>query len=180
MTATLQDFVSSGERQALLAWCDANPAYLGVSHTSDGEPYLLRKISNSNAIAAGNGFPAVAYEIQTRIRERFPMLGETLPRFHDGMVVGVLLPGGEFPTHTDEKFRDDAGRVCVGVNALIQAPESGGVLHVNGVDHPQQAGDAVAFLLSERPHGVSSVAGTVPRIVWSWRFMVERSAWESQ
>lgn len=180
MTVTLQDFVSVGERKSLLEWCKTHPAHLGVSHTPDGKPYPLRKISDSNAIAAGDGFPAVAYEIQTRIRERFPVLADTLPRFHHGMAVGVLLPGGEFQTHTDEKFRDDAGRVCVGVNALIQAPESGGVLHINGVEHPQQAGDAVAFLLSEQPHGVSAVAGTVPRIVWSWRFMVERSAWESQ
>jgi len=177
---TLNDFVSVGEWQSLLEWCDAHPEYLCVSHSPDGEPYPLRKISCSNAIAAGAGFPAVAYEIQTRIRERFPILADTLPRFHQGMAVGVLLPGGEFATHTDEKFRDDAGRVCVGVNALIQAPESGGVLHIDGVDHPQQAGDAVAFMLSEQPHGVSAVAGIVPRVVWSWRFMVERSAWESQ
>ena len=180
MNVTLKNFVTLGERQALLEWCYSHPEYFGVSHTSDGEPYLLRKISNSNAIAADDDFPAVAYEIQTRIRERFPMIGESLSRFLNGMAVGVLLPGGKFATHTDEKFRDDSFRVCVGVNALIQAPESGGVLYIDGVDHHQQAGDAVAFLLSEQPHGVSQVAGNVPRILWSWRFMVDRSAWESQ
>jgi hypothetical protein len=180
MTTTLQGFVSDDERQSLLEWCDTHPEYLGITLLPNGGPYQLRKISNSNAIAAGDGLPAVAYDIQTRIRERFPMLADTLPRFYHGIVVGVLLPGGEFATHIDEIFRDNEGRVCVGVNALIQSPEGGGVLHIDGVDHPQEAGDAVAFMLSEQMHGVSLVTGNIKRVVWSWRFMVDPTAWNDR
>jgi len=174
----LDSFVSDRERDSLLAWCDANAALLGDARSAEGQAYPLRKISNSNAIAEAGGFPAVAYEVQSRIRERFPMLGVTLPRFLDGMTVGVLLPGGEFAEHVDHHFRQD-GLVCVGVNALLAAPESGGVLSVDGVEQPQQAGDALAYLLSEQRHGVSQVTGEMRRVVWSWRFMVDPTAWGS-
>jgi hypothetical protein len=175
----LDNFVSESERNALLAWCDANAALIGDARTADGEIYPLRKISNSSAIAAAGGFPTVAYEVQGRIRERFPMLGASLPRFLDGMTVGVLLSGGEFAEHVDHHFRQ-GGLVCVGVNVLLAAPESGGVVSVEGVEQPQQAGDALVYLLSEQPHGVSQVTGEVRRVVWSWRFMVDPAAWESQ
>jgi len=174
----LENCVSEIERAALLAWCDANAALLGDARTADGEAYPLRKISNSNAIAAAGGFPEIAYQVQSRIRERFPMLGVTLPRFLDGMTVGVLLPGGEFSEHVDNHFRQD-GLVCVGVNVLLAAPESGGVVSVDGVEQPQQAGDALVYLLSEQRHGVSQVIGETKRVVWSWRFMVDPAAWGS-
>jgi hypothetical protein len=175
----LDNLVSDSERASLVAWCDANPALLGDARTANGEAYPLRKISNSNAVAAAGGFPEVAYQVQGRIRERLPMLGASLPRFLDGMTVGVLLPGGEFAPHVDNHFRQD-GLACVGVNALIAAPESGGVVSVDGVEQPQQEGDALVYLLSEQIHGVSQVAGNVRRVVWSWRFMVDLAAWESQ
>ena len=175
----LNNLVSQSERSLLLAWCDANAAFLGDARTADGRTYPLRKISNSNAIAEAGGFPAVAYEVQGRIRERFPMLGVTLPRFLDGMAVGVLLPGGEFAEHVDHHFRQD-GLVCVGVNVILAAPESGGIVSVDGVGQSQQEGDALAYLLSEQMHGVSRVTGTIQRIVWSWRFMVDHAAWVSQ
>lgn len=174
----LDNFVGESERDSLLAWCDANAAFLGDARTADGEVYPLRKISNSNAIAAAGGFPSVAYEVQSRIRERFPMLGASLPRFLDGMSVGVLLPGGEFAEHVDHHFRQDS-LVCVGVNVLLAAPESGGVVSVDGVEQSQQAGDALVYLLSEQIHGVSQVNGDARRVVWSWRFMVDPAAWSA-
>jgi hypothetical protein len=174
----LENFVSEIERAALLAWCDANAEFLGDARTADGQAYPLRKISNSNAIAAVGGFPRVAHEVQDRIREQFPMLGESLPRFLDGMTVGVLIPGGEFAEHVDHHFRQD-GLVCVGVNVLLASPESGGVVSVDGVEQTQQAGDALVYLLSEQLHGVSQVTGEARRVVWSWRFMVDPAAWGS-
>jgi len=172
----LDNFVSESERAVLLAWCDANAGFLGNTRTADGQPYHLRKISNSNAIAAAGGFPAVAYQVQARIREQFPMLGASLPRFLDGMTVGVFLPGGEFAPHVDHHFRQD-GLLCVGVNVLLAAPEFGGVVSVDGVEQSQHEGDALVYLLSEQIHGVSQVTGEVSRVVWSWRFMVTPSEW---
>jgi hypothetical protein len=172
----LDNLVSESERSTLLAWCDAHSALFVEAKNARGEVNPLRKISNSNAIATGEGFPATAYDIQTRIREQFPMLGATLPRFLDGMAVGVLLPGGEFSEHVDHHFRQD-GLVCVGVNVLLAAPESGGVVSVDGVEQPQQAGDALVYLLSEQIHGVSQVTGNIKRVVWSWRFMVDPTTW---
>lgn len=174
----LDNFVSEGERATLLAWCNANAALIGDARAAEDEAHPLRKISNSNAIAVAGGFPEIAYEIQGRIRERFPVLGVTLPRFLDGMAVGFLLPGGEFAEHVDHHFRQD-GLVCVGVNVLLAAPESGGVVSVDGVEQSQQAGDALVYLLSEQIHGVSQVTGDVKRVVWSWRFMVDPAAWGS-
>ena len=172
----LDSFVSDSERTSLLAWCDANAALFGDARTRDGETYPLRKISNSNAIAEAGGFPKITYEIQSRIRERFPILGVTLPRFLDGMTVGILFPGGEFAPHVDHHFRQD-DLVCVGVNALIVAPESGGIVSVDGEEQEQQEGDALIYLLSEQIHGVSQVNGNVKRVVWSWRFMVDPTTW---
>jgi hypothetical protein len=174
----LSNFVSESERASLLAWCDTNAACLGDARTADGESYFLRQISNSNAVVEAGGFPEVAYQVQSRIRERFPMLGVSLPRFLDGMTVGVLLPGGEFAEHVDHHFRQD-GLVCVGVNTLLSAPASGGVVSVDGVEREQREGDALAYLLSEQIHGVSQVNGNVRRVVWSWRFMVDPAAWSA-
>jgi hypothetical protein len=174
----LSNFVSESERASLLAWCDTNEECLGNARTADGESYLLRKISNSNAVVEAGGFPEVAYQVHGRIRERFPMLGGSLQRFLDGMTVGVLLPGGEFPEHVDHHFRQD-GLVCVGVNALLSAPASGGVVSVDGVEREQQEGDALVYLLSEQIHGVSQVVGNVKRVVWSWRFMVYLATWNA-
>lgn len=174
----LSNFVSESERASLLAWCDTNAACLGDARTADGESYLLRQISNSNAVVEAGGFPGVAYQVQSRIKGRFPMLGGALPRFLDGMTVGVLLPGGEFAEHVDHHFRQD-GLVCVGVNTLLSAPASGGVVSVDGVEREQREGDALAYLLSEQIHGVSQVNGNVRRVVWSWRFMVDPDAWSA-
>jgi hypothetical protein len=174
----LDNFVSESERTTLLAWCESNVACFGDARTADGEIYPLRKISNSNVVLATGGFPEVAYQIQNRIREQFPILGPSLPRFLDGMTVGILLPSGEFAQHVDHHFRH-GDLACVGVNVLIVAPESGGIVSVDEVEQPQQAGDALVYLLSEQIHGVSQVVGNLKRVVWSWRFMVDLAVWNT-
>jgi hypothetical protein len=174
----LDNFVSESERTSLMSWCEVNPALFGDARTANGETYQLRKISNSNAVVEAGGFPEVAYRVQERIRERFPILGVSLSRFLDGMTVGILLPGGEFAPHVDNHFRQD-GLVCVGVNVLLAAPESGGVVKVDGVEQSQQVGDALVYLLSEQIHGVSQVVGNAKRVLWSWRFMVDLAAWNT-
>jgi len=172
----IRNFLSDSERTTLLAWCESNVACFGDARTADGEIYPLRKISNSNVVLATGGFPEVAYQIQNRIREQFPTLGPSLPRFLDGMTVGILLPSGEFAQHVDHHFRQD-DLVCVGVNALIVAPDSGGIVSVDGEEQEQQEGDALIYLLSEQIHGVSQVNGNVKRVVWSWRFIVDPTTW---
>jgi hypothetical protein len=99
--------------------------------------------------------------LRTLRRRSLQEMGLTGDEGHDCYVVRYVT-GSSIPKHTDPPI----GLKYYRMNAIIQAPEEGGVLHIGDEPIRLDRGDAYVFRPDVEAHGVTMVtAGT--RLVWA-------------
>jgi len=173
----IPNFISKEERKQLIDWMDKaiedNIMVAGLSRGKLG--YSKRKTTR---IYDGRpNYPEVAYKIQKRLIDKFEWTNkcfiEPMPK-KDGMLAVITYPGGDTYKHRDPKMVGSAVRF----NIILQKPESGGELYVEGENFDSEEGELHCYNVTEQTHWVTEVEGSKPRYLWIFGMSVPYSDWE--
>lgn len=168
-TLFLPSYINKVTCDALCLWTLNNPDAL---RNTPSKGRLISKPESHN-------YPDEALGIHSDLKAQFPILESDFRLWHKGILTGAIHPKGVFEPHVDTNYKSD-NKSVVGFNLLVSQPEGGGILTVDGHQYEQKIGDMTAFLITDYYHSVSEVVGNIPRVMWYWRFYVDKDAWENQ
>ncbi len=188
------DFISEEERLELIAWIDEN-VRKGVLkrglHTStlkewngDTEERNAPVCTDKRLTTRTNDdefdFPQIAYDIQQRIIKDFAFTKNCYIETggnakNDGMIAIVTKPGGKTYKHIDPMHNE---LHAVRFNVLLQEPEDGGELFIEGVKYEIKERELHAYMATRYKHWVTEVKGDKSRYIWLFGFHVPKKDWE--
>lgn len=175
-----KNFLSLEECTELNAWVDEATAknWLGAGINARGEPYNPDKRVTTRFYGHRFEYPQLVLDISKRIRSFYGVESYELIGGHgrDGVVVSNTFNTGDVYSHKDPRSN---GLSALRLNILTRKPTLGGVLHIEGQPIDIEAGELHCYLASEFTHGVSTVEGDVPRVLWMFGAYVPMQAWES-
>lgn len=145
--------------------------YSGTQMFSDANMGGNRKTTRFNN-SGSLKFPATAYAVRNRIAEMLGFDFEKKPGFSDGMVASWAGEGDTCYYHKDPVWHE--GLITAHCNVLLQAPEKGGKLFVEGQKYEMQVGKPICYPVSEVDHGTTKIIGSTPRIMWVFGFCVTK------
>lgn len=150
----------------------------GISRNSNGE-FVRVQNRLTNRISDNISYPELVYKIQSRIRKDFGLDNAGLITGHgkDGVVVSITNEGGDVHKHRDPNQNPILS--CLRLNILASKSDEGGIIHVEDKTYNPEAGDLMAYLVSDYEHWVETCYGKSPRIQFMFGFMVNRNEWES-
>lgn len=169
----IENFISEEERLQLVKWFNDNldnraVFRLGVDAKSKVRDYPYRLTTRG---VRNVPYPFVAYKIFERIMKAYA--GEA-----EGMIAVATLPKGDTFNHVDP-MRGTDGRHSLTLNVLVQGPESGGELTLDGEVRRVEERDLTVWCPTLYKHSVSRVEGSRNRYMWIFRLLVDDIAkWE--
>jgi hypothetical protein len=176
----VRGFLSQGEIDALNAFVDRGVTlgYLdkGMSRGRWGyESRLTTRVYGDRFV-----YPDIVHSVSSRITDRLrlhDLKKSVAGGGRDGVVVSCTLPGGDVYAHQDSK---EDGGLCdvLRCNILTRAAESGGLLQVGGLPIKLDVGDLHCYLPSDVVHSVSTVEGSISRVLWMFGYQINKSDWE--
>ncbi len=181
MTARIEiirNFLDPASCQALAEWALENEATaLGEGHFKVGA-WQNRRTSRSIPKDRYT-LPPLAYQIRDRIHALFP---EPRPRIahnggKDGVIIVATYPGGDTVDHLDPQ--PVPGVDLLRANIVVQSAESEGGLYVGGEQVDIGQGDLHLYAVCQHTHGVRTVGGSRPRIIWLFSFCVNGADWDA-
>jgi hypothetical protein len=177
-----KNFLSLEECTELNAWVDEATAknWLGAGINARGEPYNSDKRVTSRFYGHLFEYPQLVLDISKRVRLFYDVDSYELIAGHgrDGVVVSNTFNTGDVYSHKDPQSAAN-GFSALRLNILTRKPTSGGVLHIEDQPIELEVGELHCYLASEFTHGVSTVGGDVPRVLWMFGAYVPMQAWES-
>lgn len=122
-------------------------------------------------------FDDVVYNLDKKIREIAGICKyeREYPRGKDGINVAVTVNQGGISLHTDP--RSNTGCVTYRCNVITQKSNVGGELVIDGEVVNLDIGDLHCYAVSEEPHIVTAVEGSVPRILWMFGCHIPLEEW---
>jgi hypothetical protein len=175
----VRNFITPEECAVLTDWAvaAADTQFVdGVSKDPETGERIRLKTRLTNRLAKNILYPDLVYAIQSRLRETFPLIkdAEVIERHgRDGVVVSITYDGGDVYRHKDPATNDQVpGTVALRFNILASAADSGGLIHVEDATYALNAGDLMAYEVSENFHSVETCSGSSPRIMFMFGFCV--------
>ena len=170
------DFVTAEEAQVLTDWVLRNH---DEPHFLDANMGGSRKTTRYSPEANFN-YPAESLTIRQRVvnllgtpeTEKF---GMRLP-YKDGIVASYAPPGDTCYEHKDPEWV--TGFHTLHCNVLSQAPESGGVVIIEGQPHRMRERELFCYLVSRDRHEITEVLGSKARVMWVFGFCILDADWE--
>jgi hypothetical protein len=179
----VRSFIAPEECSILTDWAvaSADTQFVdGVSGNWETKEFIQVITRKTNRMSRNIQYPDLVYTIQNRLREAFPLIKEAeVIEGHgkDGVVVSITYDGGDVYRHKDPATDWQApGTVALRFNILVSAAESGGLIHVEDATYKLQAGDLMAYSVSENYHHVETCFGSTPRIMFMFGFCVPRGS----
>lgn len=179
----IPNFITKEEQEELIAWIEKGlenkSLVAGMSRGDYG--YQFRKTTRLNKKKVN--FPKVAYAIQQRILDSFnwttkcqiePILNAGQ---ECGMIAVATFDGGDTYKHRDPKL--SPGKSATRFNIILQKPESGGELYVEGENCACDERELHCYNVTDSTHWVTEVHGDTPRYIWIFGMNVPHSEWES-
>lgn len=121
-------------------------------------------------------FPPLAHELRSRVKDLLGLDDRVRPPFASGMVASYAPPGDICIEHIDPEWYE--GHHTLHCNVIVQKPESGGDVVIDGVLYNVNQGDLLCFYVSDYYHSVTKVIGNTPRLMWIFGFCVDkRGGW---
>jgi len=164
MIKVISNFVSSNECAELSSWI-ANNHHNFVDANMGGNRKTTRYLDDNVK------FPGVAKQIRERIKQHLELEDMVRPPFTNGMVASYAEPGDICYEHTDPVWCE--GHHTLHCNVIVQKPESGGNVVINGKEYDVPKGDVICYYVSDLKHSVTKVLGNTPRFMWVFGFCVE-------
>jgi hypothetical protein len=180
MVQIFKNFLTKEECEKLseIALKGVEEKWIGPS-TNSVIGYILRHVGlftykkrlTSRPYMRNKKYPEYVLEISNKVRnfmgiQKYPLILKYKNFQHgsDGIVVSVTYPGGNVTEHCD--LRSEDNWVTYRCNIITQAPDSGGILYVDGNPVDISVGDLHCYYPSEHAHYVTDVEGETPRILW--------------
>ena len=164
MVETVPNFVSDEECAHLSSWIMENhnrfvPANMGGNRKTTR--YLKRGIE----------FPELAFVVRERVKQYLQLSDAVKPPFLNGMVASYANPGDTCYAHRDPVWYP--GHHTLHCNIIVQKPESGGNVVIEGKEYDMPQGDMICYYVSDLRHGVTEVKGNKDRLMWIFAFCVK-------
>lgn len=124
-------------------------------------------------------YPQGVFDLATRVRS---YCGVSAYPIIDGQGTDAIVTN-YMPTGADifpyAALRNTNGDAQLWAFIVTQVPEGGGVLQINGVDKPVDAGELFCYLTSEVAQYTTPVTGVTTRICWMFGNWVPAADWEN-
>lgn len=178
----VRDFIMPEECAILTEWAvDATDQFVdGVSGNWDTKEFTRVKTRRTNRMSTNIMYPDLVYTLQNRLRETFPLIKDAeviTGHGRDGVVVSITYNGGDVYRHKDPATDEQVpGTVALRFNILTSKAESGGLIHVEDETYDLNAGDLMAYSVSENYHSVETCFGSSPRVMFMFGFCVPRGS----
>ena len=92
------------------------------------------------------------------------------------MVAVATFIGGDTYKHRDPKLI--SGRSATRCNIVLQKPESGGELYVEGINFACDERELHCYNVTDNTHWVTETQGNKPRYLWIFGMCAPRIEWE--
>jgi hypothetical protein len=165
MIKIIPSFLSDEECNALVAW-EMENHHKFVDANMGGRRKTTRYLQDNI------NFPPLAIELRNRVKTVLGLEDKVKPPFVHGMVASFAEPGDTCYEHIDPEWHD--GHYTLHCNVIIQKPESGGDVVIDGKPYDLAKGDLICFYVSELNHSVTEVIGSTPRLMWIFGFCVDK------
>lgn len=166
MITLLPNFVSETECNELASWIMSNHHNF-VDANMGGVRKTTRYVKENIA------FPELALKIRERIKEHLQLEDMVRPPFINGMVASYSEPGDTCYEHQDPIWSE--GHHTLHCNVIVQKPENGGDVVIEGKEYNMPKGDVICYYVSDLKHSVTKVLGNTSRLMWIFAFCVEES-----
>ena len=164
MIKLIPNFVSSNECAELTSWINSNH-----NNFVDARMGGIRK--TTRYIKDGIKFPQIALEIRERLKNHLDLEDMIRPPFAKGMVASYAEPGDTCYEHIDPVWCE--GHYTMHCNVIVQKPESGGNVVIEGQEFDMPEGDIICYYVSNLKHSVTEVMGSKNRLMWIFAFCVQ-------
>jgi hypothetical protein len=134
---------------------------------------MLGKRKTTRYLNEGIKFPQIALEIRKRLKNYLNLEDMIRPPFTNGMVASYAEPGDTCYEHTDPLWCE--GHHTMHCNVIVQKPESGGNVVIEGQEFDMPEGDIICYYVSDLKHKVTEVVGSKNRLMWIFAFCVDGS-----
>jgi len=151
-------FASESERLDIIIWAKN-------THSQFRANGVGRAFGNLSRLSAPH------YEsIKSRILTHYTIVDWLLePMFED--YCGFNQPNAFVHLHSDPNIH---GRIHTRINVVVSRPNRGGDIHYNNNTYClPQAGESWLCVAGKYMHGTTPVVGDIPRIVWSFGFLLQ-------
>jgi len=134
-----------------------------------------RKISGSLIL------PKESISIQKELINLYSNICQITPMvyWHKGIMCSIMEPKSEMPVHLDSNYKKD-GLSVVSFNLLVSESNLENNVTVEDQQYVMKTGDMMAYLITDYHHGVYNVTENAPRVMWYWRFYVDKKTWENR
>lgn len=166
MIKVIPNFVSDAECLVLSEWILQN-------HQTFTDARMGGKRKTTRYLSDNVDFPETALDIRVRIKEYLQLEDMVRPPFINGMVASYAETGDTCYEHIDPVWCE--GHHTMHCNVIIQKPESGGNVVIEGKEYDMPKGDLICYYVSDLKHKVTEVYGDTPRLMWIFGFCVERT-----
>jgi hypothetical protein len=164
MIKIIPNFVSSNECAELTSWITEN-------HHSFLNANMGGVRKTTRYINGDINFPKIALEIRDRLKNHLGLEDMIRPPFINGMVASYAEPGDTCYEHTDPVWCE--GYHTMHCNVIVQKPENGGNVIIEGQEFDMPEGDIICYYVSDLKHSVTEVTGNKNRLMWIFGFCVE-------
>ena len=173
----IPNFITEAERLELIDWMDkgVEDGVLSAGYSKGKFDYINRVTTRLSKKKVS--YPKIAFDIQQRIIDAFEWTKYSkIEGISDGqgMICVITYPGGDTYKHKDPKLAGSAVRL----NIVLQKPEAGGELHVEGENFACEERELHAYNVTENDHWVTEVEGDTPRYIWIFGMSVPLKDWE--
>lgn len=175
-------FITQSECDELNAWADQavidgklNHGTAAINGGVDSTRYTSRQSRTRYE------YPDLVRDISHRIRrfmgvDKYPLISD---HGRDGVVVSVASAGPGVYEHIDPAMPPYGAWPTLRCNILTRAPDSGGLLDIDGIKFPQiGVGDLHCYLVSKYAHSVGPIYGGTARVLWMFGAYVPQGFWE--
>jgi hypothetical protein len=166
MIKTIPNFLSNFECNNLASWIMSN-------HHNFVDANMKGVRKTTRYLNDGIKFPQIALEIRERLKNHLDLEDMIRPPFTNGMIASYAEPGDTCYEHTDPVWCE--GHHTMHCNVIVQKPESGGNVVIEGQEFDMPEGDIICYYVSDLKHKVTEVVGNKNRLMWIFAFCVEES-----
>jgi len=184
----IPEFISKEEQKTLIDWIDEklSKGEIPFGYTYDRviRNHIINKKRRTTRVSEKPiDFPQVAYDTQKRLLDTFEWTDNCRiepicnGNKESGMIVIATFPGGDTHKHRDSKVI--LGRSATRFNIILQKPESGGELYVEGENFACDERELHCYNVTDNTHWVTEVQGDKPRYIWIFGMSIPQSDWEN-
>jgi hypothetical protein len=175
----VRNFITQEECNLLNCWIDQaiqeNQFCDGITGNWEAKQFETTKKRYTNRMSTKINYCQLVYDIQNRIRNTFEVVKncKVIPDHgKDGVVVSVTFNEGDVYRHKDPSVGE--GMSGARFNILTSKAEKGGLIHVEDKTYDLNAGDLMAYLVTDLFHSVDQCSGNSPRTLFMFGFCVPK------